>query len=70
MSYLEMAKKAEARLRAEHQQEADPMRQRYPHLDWDRAMSLCIRCGWWGLRDDWEAHKATDEHQRADEIPL
>jgi hypothetical protein len=32
-----------------------------PELVWPR--SLCMFCGWWGPRDQWEAHKATPEHQ-------
>jgi hypothetical protein len=23
-------------------------------------MSLCLRCGWWGRRDDFLAHKAAE----------
>jgi hypothetical protein len=44
-----------------------------PHLDWATAMSLCLRCGWWGRRHDFAAHLSTDDHCRAgrnEELPF
>jgi hypothetical protein len=32
----------------------------HPELDWANAMSLCLRCGWWGRRVGYAAHRATD----------
>ncbi len=37
------------------------------HFD---PMSLCLRCGWWGLADDFAAHKATAEHLRAGPVAV
>jgi hypothetical protein len=34
----------------------DEFERRYPALDWAHAMTLCLRCGWYGRRPDWRGH--------------